>query len=119
MKKLSYNEISGIEFPDCDILTYSFNESRLDLTTDGAYIEGKGLVKEKILVTIESWDEVSVARYSEGIETELDINESGILREICESEFSKDLVKLAGFEKNSGHWQTMKFLNSTVSISIE
>jgi hypothetical protein len=63
MRLLSDEEISGIEFPDSEISDFELSKSKLTFAADGGYVEGQGMIDEKMFVAIESWESLSVLRY--------------------------------------------------------
>jgi hypothetical protein len=119
MYVFSQDEIHKIEFPDCRLIYFTATERVIEFACDRVFVEGRGLLDGTAKVSIFGWRTCHIQRHdSESRESkELQLTESGVLREICECSLGGPEVKLAGFE-NDGCWQEYRFSFAIVSVML-
>ena len=118
MRLLSQHEIIGMEFSDAKILEFEFSASRLEFLADFCIVEGEGVIDEETRVLVEGWDSVVIQRYDGEQESSVDIDAAKSLRETCERSISLNSFKVAGFETDSGLWESFDFKQPKVRVTL-
>ncbi|MAT69520.1 MAG: hypothetical protein CMJ58_08345 [Planctomycetaceae bacterium] len=115
---ISPEHLRGISFPDCEVVRFEFSASRLFCQLSGIHVENTGMIHANVQLIISGWTCVSVQRFdSNGIDTvDLELAESGSLKDICEWRMNGSELSFAGFEENSGLWQLYRFEGGTVQV---
>jgi hypothetical protein len=114
-------QLNGISFPDCEVATFELSATRLECRLDGVHLDRQGMVFAPVCVTVSSWNQVCIERFdTNGANPmELDLAESGGLREICEWTNTDGELKFAGFERETGWWQRYCFMDAEIQVWIE
>lgn len=118
IRVLSKDEIAGLEFPDAEIQDFELSNANLKFIADGCYLEGEGVIDERVSVSLDDWEAASARRYDGENQIDLDWSQAGSLREICECSFSPSMVKIAGFERISGHWQSFELHSPKIYVAV-
>lgn len=120
MMKLKQSELAHVSFPDCDVTQFHTTETSLDCIIDGIYIENQGLIETTVILSISDWQKAVVERFDSSTNQLiiLLIQDAGELVDICECYFTINEASIAGFEKHSGLWQTIKFQSANISIEL-
>lgn len=120
MTKLRQSDFANVSFPDCTVTQSHITKTRLECVLDGIYIEYQGFIEATVILTISDWDEAVVEQFdaNENMSIAVPIEDSGEFLDICKCDLKLNEAILAGFEKQSGLWQSIKFKSPTITIEI-
>tara|TARA_R110002111_G_scaffold256979_4_gene324807 strand:- start:10387 stop:10755 length:369 start_codon:yes stop_codon:yes gene_type:complete len=121
MTVIPKSQLSEISFPDCVIDYFEKSAFHLECKLDGIYIDSRGMVNAPVYITITNWKNASIERFdSSGANPiQLDLTDSGSLREICEWDVTNTKISFAGFERQSGQWQHYRFSYADIDVHID
>ena len=107
-RSLSFIEIKTLSFSDAKLHRFIFSEDKLTFYCDFFYSESRGLQDSMIECVIAGCKNIRITRFDKhGKNPKLvDRKSSGSIREICEWRIEDSSLMLAGFELESGVWQT-------------
>ena len=121
MTRIPKSQLSEISFPDCLIEYFEMSAFLLKCILDGIFIDSRGMVNAPVCIRITNWKNASIERYDSCGENpiNLELTDSGVLREICEWNVTNSKLSFAGFERQSGQWQRYIFLNADIDVHID
>ena len=111
MAKIPDDELTQVSFPDCGITSFVFSCSELKCEFDGVHTDRLGLVESPVLLSISNWETVTIKCFDASGQNhvDLEVKNSGELREFCECSISPNSASFSGFEKATGSVAAIHF----------
>lgn len=112
-------DIKTLSFPDAKLHSFTLESDSLIFVCDFFHTDSKGLQDSRIKCSAKGCKNIRISRFdSDGKNPRLiEIEHSGRIHEICECSFDEKSFKLAGFELESGNWQTYELEFSTFTAT--
>ena len=114
MKKvIGYQELQFLSFPDAEVKSINFNQVKKNVSflIDSAFLDkdsGYDFGSGELMIW--NWQQFSCKAYNFTTKEWNDSHEE--LKDIMEIEILPELIRLAGFGKQSGLWTEYKFTNA-------
>ena len=114
--------LAKVSFPDQEVEDFRFSpqECRLEIRMSGAWLDVEGgLELGASLLVIGGWTGTQARTYDPGRGTWEEQALPTALRDLCEAEFSEELVVLRGFTKDTGLWTELGVTHaSTLELQV-
>jgi len=107
MRTLQLDALNRLSFPDNQVLDMQLTENMLVILLNGAWLETtrQGELFNSCYLVLKNWQDLYIRRYDiEEQWSELSMDTTDFLKDICEAEFSEKQVTLRGFGSQSGLW---------------
>jgi hypothetical protein len=116
--ELHADDAKRASFPDCQISSFVASDRQISFRSDGVFVEDVGFIGPDADVRCTISGPVQLREYADGEWSDIELNPSVGLREICEWDANNGDLTFAGFESVSGLWAEYRIASFSMSMSI-